>query len=127
MTNHDRDQLLGDVFDGDELNQLRQTSLSRGLKEMRRRRQCAVAARVSMMAIPVLLLAVVAFYPRFQQPRLTPVPTTMAFAPKGESKVEYITADQLFALFPNRAMALVGKPGHQQLIFLDKPSASDNE
>ena len=51
----------------------------------------------------------------------------MAFSSTAESKVEYITADQLFALFPNRQIALVGKPGHQQLIFLDDHPASDNQ
>jgi hypothetical protein len=127
MTDEDRDQLLQDLLGDDGLNQLRQTSLSRGLKEMRRRRQRSVAARISVIAFPVLLLAVVAFYPWFQQAKQSPAPTALAFSSKAESKVEYITADQLFALFPNRPMALVGKPGHQQLIFLDKPSASDNE
>jgi hypothetical protein len=127
MMDQDKNLLLEDLLGDDELHQLRQTSLSRGLKELRRRRRRTMASRVSVIAFPVLLLALVVCYPRFQPPRPSPAPTAMAYAPRAESKVEYITADQLFALFPNRAMALVGKPGHQQLIFLDTPPASDNE
>jgi len=127
MTDQDQNQLLEHVLGDDALNQLRQTSLSRGLKEMRRRRQRAQAARVSLMAFPVLLLAIMAFFPRFHPAYPAPAPITMAFSSKAETKVEYITADQLFALFPNRQMALVGKPGHQQFLFLDHHPASDNQ
>jgi hypothetical protein len=127
MTDQDKNQLLDSLLGDDELNQIRQASLVRGLKEMRGRRRRALAARVSVMALPVLLLAVMVFYPRLQPPHQATVPATMAFSTRAESKVEYITADQLFALFPNRPMALVGKPGHQQLIFLDDHPASDNQ
>ena len=37
--------------------------------------------------------------------------------------VKTITDDELFALFPGRSMALIGKPGHQELVFLDSPAA----
>jgi len=127
MTEEDKNHLLEDLLGDDELNQLCQTSLARGLQEIRRRRQRALAARVSLMAFPLLLLVVMTFYPRLRSPHQSPAPKTMAFSSTTEFKVEYITADQLFALFPNRPMALVGKPGHQQLIFLDAPPASDNQ
>jgi hypothetical protein len=123
MTDEDKSQLLEGILGDDELNQVRQASLLRGLKEMRRRRQRALAARVSMMALPVLLLAVAVFYPRFQPPHQAPAPRAMPLASEAASKVEYINAEQLFALFPNRPMALVGKPGHQQAIFLDEHPA----
>jgi hypothetical protein len=67
-----------------------------------------------------------AFYPRFQPPHQATASNAMAFSHTAESKVEYITTEQLFALFPNRPMALVGKPGHQQLIFLDDHPANKN-
>jgi hypothetical protein len=41
------------------------------------------------------------------------------------AKVKIITDEELFALFPNRAMALIGSPGHQQLVFLDHGVASE--
>jgi hypothetical protein len=127
MTDQDKNQLLEDLFGDDELNHLRQTSLLRGLQELRRRRRRALAARVSMMALPVLLLAAMVFYPLFHPPSHASAPTMMAYSPAAESKVEYITADQLFALFPNRQMALVGKPDHQQLIFLDHYLANGSQ
>jgi hypothetical protein len=127
MTDHDKNQLLEELFGDDELNHLRQTSLLRCLQELRRRRRRGLAARVSMMALPVLLLAATVFYPRFQPPSKVTAPTSMAYSSTAKSKVEYITTDQLFALFPNRQMALVGKPDHQQLIFLDDQPATDNQ
>jgi hypothetical protein len=127
MTDQDKNQLLEDILGDDELNQVRQASLLRGLKEMRRRRQRALAARVSMMTLLALVLAVGAFYSRFQPPTQAPAPTAMPLASEAASKVEYINAEQLFALFPNRPMALVGKPGHQQVLFLDDHSANGRQ
>jgi hypothetical protein len=124
MTDQDKNQLLEAIFGDDELAQVRHASLLRGLQEMRRRRQRAVAARVSIIAFPALLLALIVCYPRLHPRLQAPAPAPMALASKAESKVEYITAEQLFALFPNRPMALVGKPGQQQLIFLDDQPAS---
>ena len=119
MTEHDKNRLLENILGDDALNQLRQQSLSLGLKEMRRRRQRAAIARVSMMALPVMLLALAVFYPRVQPTHQAVKPMAMAHNTEAASKVEYITKEQFFALFPNRPMALVGKPGHQQVIFLD--------
>jgi hypothetical protein len=124
MTDEDKNQLLEGILGDDELNQLRQASLSRGLKEMRRRRGRAVIARVSMIVLPALLLAVMVFYPRVQRPYQAPAPIAMSVTPHAASKVEYINKEQLFALFPNRPMALIGKPGHQQVIFLDEHPAN---
>jgi len=78
---------------------------------------------VSIMVLPVLLLAAVVFYPRVQQSHQEPAPMAMSLKSEAVSKVEYITKEQLFALFPNRPMALLGKPGHQQVIFLDEHAA----
>ncbi len=119
MTDHDRNQLLGDILGGDELNRVRQATLQRGLREMRRRRQRAMLGRVSMMALPPLLLAVAVFYPSFKQVRPASERVVISHASAAAPKVEYINKEQLFALFPNRPMALLGKPGHQQVIFLD--------
>jgi len=126
MTDQDKNQLLQDILDDDALDRLRQTSLSRGLQEMRGRRLRVLTARVSLMALPVFLLAVMIFYPRFQPPHQVTASKAMAFSSTAESKVESITTEQLFALFPNRQMALVGKAGHQQLIFLDAQPTAGN-
>ncbi|HEY3915761.1 MAG TPA: hypothetical protein VGN61_14835 [Verrucomicrobiae bacterium] len=34
--------------------------------------------------------------------------------------VEFITKKQLFALFPNRPIAIIGGPGHKQFVLLDE-------
>jgi hypothetical protein len=39
---------------------------------------------------------------------------------RGNGKVKYITKKELFALFPNRPIALIGEPGHQQFLLLDE-------
>ena len=127
MTDRDKNQLLAHILGDDELHQLRQASLWRGLKEMRRRRQRAAAARASWVVLPALWLALLAFHPWLRARLKEPEPRAMSLASKAPSKVEYITAEQLFALFPNRSMALVGKPGHQQLIFLDDPSGGGQQ
>jgi hypothetical protein len=127
MTEQDKNQLLEEILGDDELNQLRQGSLLRGLKEMRRRRRRVMAARVCMTVLPALLLAWAVFYPRVQQPFRGLAPIAMSVSPEATSKVEYITKEQLFALFPNRPMALVGKPGHQQVIFLDEHAANGQQ
>jgi hypothetical protein len=122
MTDHERNQLLGDILGGDELNQVREASSWSGLKEMRRRRQRALAVRAGVLILPALLLVAGFFYPRIKFPQPAPklVVTTPAVA---ASKVESINKEQLFALFPNRPMALVGRPGHQEVIFLDGHAA----
>ena len=48
---------------------------------------------------------------------------TASAAQTETAKVKIITDEELFALFPNRAMALIGPPGRQQLIFLDHGDA----
>jgi hypothetical protein len=48
-----------------------------------------------------------------------------ATPPTETNKVKIITDEELFALFPNRAVALIGAPGHQQLIFLNNGVASE--
>jgi hypothetical protein len=123
MTNQDKNQLLTDILGDEELNQVRQASLLGGLKVMRRRRQVALAARVSVMVLPVLLLVAVVFYPRVQAPVPAPSPRAPSLESESASKVEYINTEQFLALFPNRPLALVGKPGHQQVIFLDSQRA----
>jgi len=127
MTGPEKKQLLENIFGGDELNSLREASLARGLKEMRRRRHRMWMGRIVVMALPVVLLAVMVIHPWIQPLLPAPAPTGAPHTSKTESKVEYITADQLFALFPNRPMALVGKPGQQRLIFLDNQPGPENQ
>jgi hypothetical protein len=127
MNDHEKSQLLEKLFADDELEHLRRASLSRGSKEMRRRRQRSMAARVFVMSLPVLLLATLVFHPHWRASIQPPARSAPPQTTDVGSKVECITAEQLFALFPNREMALIGKPGHQQLIFLDDSPAVDRQ
>ena len=52
-----------------------------------------------------------------------PQQSIVATAPPEESGVKMISDEELFALFPGRSLALIGKPGHQQLVFLDTPAS----
>jgi hypothetical protein len=120
MTDQDKNQLLDGLFGDEDLARLRQASLQRGLQEMRGRRRRALAARVGVMAVPTLLLALLVYAPPFRPPHPSTTPAAITYSSRPEAKVEFITTDQLYALFPDRPMALLGKPGHQQVIFLDE-------
>jgi hypothetical protein len=48
------------------------------------------------------------------------VPAAEAAAP-----IKVISDEDLLALFPDRSMALLGPPGQQQLVFLDKAKKID--
>ena len=53
-----------------------------------------------------------------------PVGPQAGVYPAASQPVKIISDEELFALFPNRPLALVGKPGHQQLVFLGHPEAA---
>jgi hypothetical protein len=120
MRKSDQDQLLAQILDGGDLDALRTASLARGLEAIghrrRRRRRFEILAAV---IVPMLLIFAVASH-RHSKP-VTRIAAQSAPPPAGNvSRVKYITAQELFALFPNRPIALIGKPGRQQVIFLDE-------
>ncbi|HHY86181.1 MAG TPA: hypothetical protein GYA07_11730 [Verrucomicrobia bacterium] len=41
--------------------------------------------------------------------------------------MQFINDDELLALFPNRPVALIGEPGKQRLVFLDRQNAPELE
>jgi|SRR5271163_463480 len=113
MTRRDQEQLLAELLGGEEAAGLREATLTAGLKAMRWKRRRRLAAYVSVLVLPWAIL----LHPTHQQKAVV----TEASAKPAEPKVEEITTEELFALFPNRPVALVGKPGEQQLVFLDQP------
>jgi hypothetical protein len=125
---HDQDNLLRETLTGEELSEFRKASLADGLAAVRRRRRYRRAAQVGALAVLTLLVSLgivhqhrnktsVREVASIKQTSATPTPSP---APAAETtKVKIISDDELFALFPGRAMALVGKPGEQQLVFLD--------
>ena len=121
MNTPDENPLLRDVLTDDEaLATLRRTSLAGGLGAQRRARQFRRVRRAGMFALlPALLLGALLW----QRPPAAPgSPTTVVALPSPRPEaagVKTITDEELFALFPHRAMALIGRPGRQQLVLLD--------
>ncbi len=119
------DRLLKQILAGDDLADFRRASLEHGLASIRRQRHrqriiglCAFASVALLFALGILLNRKPG-HPEMQTAS-SPPPVTHARSPQTQSSdVKFITDEELFALFPNRPMALIGKPGHQQLVFLD--------
>jgi hypothetical protein len=112
-------RLLQELLSDDELTALRQSSLARGLgalrQRQRRRRQLWVAAALTPL---VVLLA--SWHFRSMPPRAAVALIAAPPPPAEIGKVKYIDQQELFALFPNRPIALIGPPGHQQFVLLDE-------
>jgi hypothetical protein len=124
MKRSDQDRLLREILEEGEAADFRAASLARGVDFLRRRkRRNGIAQACSVCVLAGLLIFGLALHlaPRPAGPRLAVVtaPVTQA----DTSKVKIINDEELFALFPNRAMALIGPPGRQQLIFLDHGEA----
>ena len=127
MRRTEQDHLLKDLLSGDELAEFRRASLELSLKAMatrRTRRQvlraCAGCSLLLALAAAVLGSWLPAHLTGSKS--VVPVPEVAGSptrAHTGSGSVKFISDDELMALFPDRAVALIGKPGHQQLVFLD--------
>ena len=125
MKRHERDQLLKEILGADEVAGFRQASLEQGLAAMRKAHARRRALRTSaLVMLPVVLAAAVFVHQwpvssvKSVPPVLVPRPTTPP--PRAASSIKFITDEELFALLPDRPLALIGPPGHQQLVFLDQ-------
>ena len=123
MKQTEQDRLLNEILNEDELSAFRQLSLDRTVAFVRRQRQRRSIVRTCVLACaPLLVLLGVLL-------RWAPVSSvkpddTASSAPA--VRVKFISDEELFALFPGRQMALIGKPGHQQLVFLDNPRGDEH-
>ena len=135
MIRDDQDRLLDEILAGDELEQFRRASENQMLNAVRRSRRRRRATRViALCSLPLVaaLALVMAHHgtstrtTASNHPQITPQATPIS---PNKPAVQTINDEQLFALFPDRPMALVGPPGHQQLVFLDqsKPSPSGRQ
>jgi hypothetical protein len=124
MKADDQDQLLRELLPGKELSAFRQESLALGLAALQRRRQRRQIFRASAAAILVLLVASGLLWQLTRSPATQRRPVSPEFAraplPSNTPSATLISDDELLALFPNRSLALIGKPGHQRLLFLDE-------
>ncbi len=126
MNRHEQNRLLKEILQGEELASFREVSLNRTLAAVQQRRRQRNAIRAgALAALPVLVIALVLL--RSSNPfRGSTLPGASGPVAGGRTvnasqpeSVEVISDQELFALFPGRQMALIGKPGHQQLVFLD--------
>ncbi|HTH48780.1 MAG TPA: hypothetical protein VMB21_14805 [Candidatus Limnocylindria bacterium] len=121
MKTPDENPLLQDVLADEPLDALRRTSLDHALAAQGRARQFRRVRQVGMVAVlPTVLLAGWALLGHRPAP-VPAAPMTVALkVPPASSGVQMISDEELFALFPHRALALIGRPGRQQLVSLGK-------
>jgi hypothetical protein len=132
MKRHEQDQLLNEILAGEEVSDFRRASLDQTLDAMRRGQRRRQAGRIGAATVLVLMIAGGAMFSRLRNEPARPAVGVVSNVgnppPPSESRppVEMINDDELFALFPDRPMALIGPPGKQQLVFLDtKGGAGD--
>ena|SRR6266850_650453 len=130
MTPHEQDQLLKELLAGEEISDFRRTSLDRGIALVRlRRKRRQMAQRAAMVCVPLLLLLSLFInqipkrYPSGPATPQTYQPIPPPVQVGDNSKIKLINDDELFALFAGRSIALIGKPGEQQLVFLYGPNS----
>lgn len=123
--------LLKEILAGDELADFRQASLEQGLSAIRRqqRRRRHILRLSALLLLPLLFTFAILSRraPEVSSHHLSSSNTigaTIPALPADGRDAKFITDEELFALFPNRPLALVGKPGRQQLVFLDQATKS---
>lgn len=131
MNYNDQEKLLGVLLPGEEEADLRSASLAHGLQAIRRKRRGRAAGFYSLAFLP-FVVAVLLFVDRapYRASRNTgsnptsqgrAQPSVSAVATKTTAQpTKVISDEELFALFPGRSLALIGSPGHQKLVFLDR-------
>ena len=129
MRRSEQEQLLNDILAERDLSHLRESTLQSGLLALQAHRKRRRARRTLILATVPFLLGSVFLIDWRIRPMRGSAPGTAATAAgallqKEDSGVKIISDDELFALFPNRSLALVGKPGHQELVFLDQGGSS---
>jgi hypothetical protein len=126
MKRSEQDRLLREILEDGEAANFRAASLARGLDFLQQRKRRNHAAQAWAAAIlPLLLITGLVLYLASRPAAAPPVVGPAPVARADTARVKIITDEELFALFPNRALALIGAPGRQQLVFLDHGAASE--
>jgi len=147
MKTPDQNDLLKEILADDSLAAMREHSLNQGLAALRGRNRRRRARRMGVMvAAPGLAIAVILIFNRAPEnarvaqvnpftktatqpttptpaPTVTPsaaVATEAAANDATQPLAKEMSDEELLALFPGRAVALIGPPGRQQLVFFDK-------
>jgi len=124
MKSPDENSLLKEILKDEKLAEVRRASLDASLALIRRRRRTRHALQFGALALFATLGAEV-FLRQPPRPSIVASNQTneVAVPPKAqpEPPVKAITDEELFALFPDRAVALIGKPGQQEFVVLNTP------
>lgn len=122
MNSRDQEKLLKEILPRDDLADFRESSLECGLASLRRQRQrryvlrgSVVAALVCALSVGILLKSRAPVPSRVANSQPSPVSASLS-----SSHVKFISDEELLALFKNQPVALIGKPGQQRLVLLDK-------
>jgi hypothetical protein len=123
MKNSDENPLLKEILTDENLSALRHASLKQGLDAIRRQRRMRRAMHAGMFVLIPTLLIFTLRKPMSNSASTTSSPrvpdtTSTAITPT-ESGIKVISDEELFALFPGHSLALIGKPGQQELVVLD--------
>ena len=132
MKTPDPEELLNEILAAEDHSDFRRQTLSHGLVALRQRARRRRMVQVGLLGVVPCLFALGmlllqardrATDSRNRQGRLDNVQSA---SPRHNDlpPVKIINDEQLFALFPDRPLALIGKPGHQQLVFLDHPATA---
>src|SRR5688572_24909065 len=116
----ENEKLLADVLADEEL---RASTLQAGLMALRRKRQRRVIGHaVALVLVPLAVMAmlVLRLYQSDGAPPRRTSETITQVAPTVEgTTIRVLTDQELLAFFEGRPVALIGSPGHQQLVLFD--------
>jgi hypothetical protein len=130
MKHPEHDRLLNEIVTGEELAGFREASLQQALTAIRRQRRRQRSLRLGALAAVPVVVALAIVFSRSPKPPLREIaaskasPVAVSSVQPQIAPVKLINDDELLALFPDRPVALIGKPGQQRLIFLDQPARS---
>ncbi len=124
--------MLTELLTEDSLDVVRRRSLALGLAVARRRRHRANWTKSALISVVAICLFVWMWQGEFVRNRVssqtseTKITTAVGQNAKNPAAVRFISDEELLALFPGRSLALIGPPGHKELVFLDQTALSDN-
>jgi hypothetical protein len=133
-TPNELDHLLDDVLAPEAADGFRDATLRTTLAAIQRRKhRRSLARKAALIALPVALAGGLWWLQstertESQQASVAPQPAATALAQFiPGTDIRLISDEELFALFPDRPLALIGPKGHQQLVFLDTLPAGTPE
>jgi hypothetical protein len=117
--------LLDDLLNDDDAETRRQTTLQAGRQVLHRRRLFRLTSRLGLVGavVAVILVASLREFTAVRRPTVPPVVVApLDDTPRTMVQVEFITDDQLLALFPGTPVGLGTAGGKTKLLF---PRAGD--